>query len=70
MAYNGGKIIIDGINIHDLKFPKIRSNISIILQKPMFSGKLRKNFNPFDEYLKHAIWNALDEAIFKYLTVT
>lgn len=65
LALNEGKIIIDDIDIHDLGLHKLRSTISIIPQEPiLFSGKLRKNFDPFDEYSDHALWDALEEVYF------
>jgi len=29
----------------------------------LFSGTMRKNLDPFDEYPDHALWNALDEVM-------
>ncbi|KAF0749576.1 putative multidrug resistance-associated protein lethal(2)03659 isoform X2, partial [Aphis craccivora] len=39
---------------------------SIIPQEPvLFSGTMRTNLDPFDEYPDHALWNALDEVELK-----
>lgn len=51
LAINEGKILIDDIDISKITFSKLRSSISIIPQEPvLFSGTLRKNLDPFDEY--------------------
>jgi len=39
--------------------------MSIIPQEPvLFSGTMRHNLDPFDEYPDHVLWKALDEVIF------
>lgn len=51
LAINEGRIIIDGVDTNKITFTKLRSSISIIPQEPvLFSGTLRKNLDPFDEY--------------------
>lgn len=51
LAVNEGKILIDGVDIGKIPFSKLRCCISIIPQEPvLFSGTLRKNLDPFDEY--------------------
>ena len=65
LALNEGKIIIDGIDVQELELRDLRSKLSIIPQEPvMFSGTMRTNLDPFDEYPDHALWNALDEVYF------
>lgn len=62
LALNEGSIIIDGIEIHELGLHDLRSNVSIIPQEPvLFSGTMRKNLDPFDEYSDHVLWKALDD---------
>ncbi len=62
LAENEGEIRIDGLDINKLGLHEVRSKISIIPQEPvLFSGTLRKNLDPFDEYPDHVLWNALEE---------
>lgn len=64
---NEGKIIIDDIEIHGLGLHELRSKISIIPQEPvLFSGSMRMNLDPFNEYADHILWKALNEV--KYVT--
>ncbi|CAG9768692.1 unnamed protein product [Ceutorhynchus assimilis] len=66
LAINEGRIIIDNVDISKVSFTKLRSSISIIPQEPvLFSGTLRKNLDPFDEYTDKAIWSALEEVELK-----
>jgi len=62
LALNEGSIFIDNLDINKLGLHELRSKLSIIPQEPvLFSGTMRKNLDPFDEYSDHALWNALDE---------
>lgn len=62
LAINEGSITIDGIEIHDLGLHDLRSAFSVIPQEPvLFSGTIRTNLDPFDEYPDHILWDALDQ---------
>uniref|UniRef100_A0A1B0D7D0 Uncharacterized protein n=1 Tax=Phlebotomus papatasi TaxID=29031 RepID=A0A1B0D7D0_PHLPP len=66
LSYNEGSIVIDsrdtgGMGLHDL-----RKKISIIPQEPvLFSGSMRYNLDPFDEYPDEKLWKALDDVKLK-----
>ncbi|KAG1691083.1 Multidrug resistance-associated protein 1 [Nymphon striatum] len=62
----GGKIIIDGIDISNLGLHDLRSKLTIIPQDPvLFSGTLKHNLDPFDNYSESDIWTALEHAHLK-----
>ncbi|XP_012339261.1 probable multidrug resistance-associated protein lethal(2)03659 [Apis florea] len=66
LAYLDGVIKIDDIPIHEIGLHDLRSKISIIPQEPfLFSGSLRKNLDPFDNYNDDELWQALDEVELK-----
>ncbi|KAI7904063.1 P-loop containing nucleoside triphosphate hydrolase protein [Cokeromyces recurvatus] len=55
-----GAIVIDGIDIRDLGTEDLRSNLTIIPQDPtLFSGSLRSNMDPFDQFTDENIFAAL-----------
>jgi len=57
-----GSVYIDGINTVTIGLHELRNKLSIIPQEPvLFSGTLRKNLDPFDEYTDDVLWNALEE---------
>lgn len=61
-----GSIIIDNIDITKLPMEILRAKISIIPQEPvLFSGTMRKNLDPFDEYTDQALWKALEQVELK-----
>lgn len=65
LSINEGNIIIDDIEIHSLGLHELRCKLSIIPQEPvLFSGTMRTNLDPFNEYPDHILWNALDEVKF------
>eukprot|EP00731_Ephydatia_muelleri_P021965 Em0014g556a len=62
MAEHTGNISIDGFNIRDVGLHELRKSISIIPQDPvLFSGSLRYNLDPFDEFMDSDIWSALEQ---------
>jgi ABC-type multidrug transport system fused ATPase/permease subunit len=55
-----GSITIDNLNIKDIGTEDLRSNLTIIPQDPtLFSGSLRSNMDPFDEFQDQDIFAAL-----------
>ncbi|KAJ8870929.1 hypothetical protein PR048_027231 [Dryococelus australis] len=61
-----GSIVIDDVDTKSLGLHDLRSTISIIPQEPvLFSGSLRKNLDPFDEYPDTVLWSALEDVELK-----
>jgi len=58
----GSSIEIDGVNIANLGLELLRKSISIIPQTPVvFTGTIRKNLDPFNEFTDSDLWHALLE---------
>lgn len=61
-----GGILIDDIDSTKLPLNIVRAKVSIIPQEPiLFSGTMRKNLDPFDEYSDEILWNALEQVELK-----
>ncbi|XP_069135571.1 multidrug resistance-associated protein 1-like isoform X2 [Argopecten irradians] len=59
----GGSIIIDGVRIADIGLHNLRDKLTILPQDPvLFSGPLRMNLDPFDQYNDDQLWTALQQA--------
>uniref|UniRef100_A0A8B9BMI2 ATP-binding cassette sub-family C member 5 n=1 Tax=Anser brachyrhynchus TaxID=132585 RepID=A0A8B9BMI2_9AVES len=63
---SGGCIKIDGVKINDIGLADLRSKLSIIPQEPvLFSGTVRSNLDPFNQYSEEQIWDALERTHMK-----
>lgn len=63
---SNGCIKIDGVNISDIGLADLRSKLSIIPQEPvLFSGTVRSNLDPFNQYTEEQIWDSLDRTHMK-----
>ncbi|XP_074036471.1 multidrug resistance-associated protein 1-like [Leptinotarsa decemlineata] len=61
-----GSIFIDGVKISELGLHTLRSRLTIIPQDAvLFSGTLRMNLDPFDQYNDDAVWKSLEHAHLK-----
>lgn len=55
-------ISIDGVDVLRIGLKDLRSRMGIIPQNPvLFSGTIRSNMDPFDQYSDEEIWAALDK---------
>ncbi|KAM8953932.1 ATP-binding cassette sub-family C member 5 isoform 2-T2 [Pelodytes ibericus] len=63
---SGGCIKIDGVKISDIGLADLRSKLSIIPQEPvLFSGTVRSNLDPFNQYTEEQIWDSLERTHMK-----
>lgn len=62
LSYNEGSVLIDQQDTNELGLHDLRTKISIIPQEPvLFSGTMRYNLDPFDEFSDLKLWGALEE---------
>jgi ATP-binding cassette subfamily C (CFTR/MRP) protein 1 len=62
----GSEIEIDGVDSLNMSLHSLRSSVTVIPQDPvMFSGTLRVNLDPFDQYSDEEIWESLERAHLK-----
>lgn len=55
-----GQILVDGLDVSKIKLHDLRSRLAIIPQDPvLFSGTVRTNLDPFDEYSDSELYDAL-----------
>jgi ABC-type multidrug transport system fused ATPase/permease subunit len=67
---SGGVITIDGIDICKIGVHDLRKRIAVIPQDPvLFSGTLRTNLDPFDEYTDAELWEVLERSNLKSVVV-
>lgn len=61
-----GKILLDGRDIGPMGLNDVRSAVSIIPQEPvLFTGTVRTNLDPFNEYTDAHLWDVLEKANLK-----
>ncbi|XP_055908743.1 probable multidrug resistance-associated protein lethal(2)03659 [Eupeodes corollae] len=66
LSFNDGSVVIDRRDTNEIGLHDLRSKISIIPQEPvLFSGTMRYNLDPFDEYSDEKLWESLEEVKLK-----
>ncbi|XP_077172136.1 multidrug resistance-associated protein 1-like isoform X2 [Paroedura picta] len=66
-----GGVFIDGIDIAKIGLHDLRFRVTIIPQDPiLFSGSLRMNLDPFDQYSDEDVWTSLELAHLKNFVST
>eukprot|EP00750_Incisomonas_marina_P027652 INCI6219.1.p1 GENE.INCI6219.1~~INCI6219.1.p1 ORF type:complete len:1792 (+),score=304.26 INCI6219.1:263-5638(+) len=63
---NSGQILIGGVDISTVGLHRLRRGLSIIPQEPeLFSGTIRSNLDPWDEFTDAQIWDTLESCEMK-----
>ncbi|XP_068705945.1 ATP-binding cassette sub-family C member 4-like isoform X2 [Montipora foliosa] len=61
-----GDVIVDGVRINDINLQESRRCISVLSQVPvLFSGSLRRNIDPMNQYEDDHLWAALEDVQLK-----
>ncbi|EDW89496.2 probable multidrug resistance-associated protein lethal(2)03659 [Drosophila yakuba] len=68
LSFTDGSVLIDKRDTSQMGLHDLRRQISIIPQEPvLFSGTMRYNLDPFDEYCDEKLWGSLEEVKLKDL---
>lgn len=63
LELEAGRILIDGFDVSKMPLDILRKAMAMLPQDPLlFSGTVRDNLDPFQEYDDSALWDALERA--------